>query len=483
MIRIVIILQLALLVISKDFVHSNTSDIDSENSPDTFIKIPLTKLNPYKDSSNNLKRKRRSIFQHYNLLDNTLYSDIKRISNDLFGSFYDDYLDPSKMMKKLLKDLKMGLSQYPKPKYSFPFDDQSNEVNPPNIIDDASGGDESSIYLKNYNDASYAGSIQIGNPPQEFSVIFDTGSSDIWVPSSKCSKHNIACQKHKRYDSSKSNSFRKANQRFDITYGTGAVKGFTSVDSVRVGNLEIKNQIFGEVTKEIGSTFVNVKFDGIFGLGFPSISVSDKVSPLVRMQQQGVIKRRMFCFILHHTDEKKSPYGNYYIGGELHIGGCEYKPVLYVPLTKLGYWQFLMSSVIVKKPSGSRFYACDGGCQAIMDSGTSLITGPASEVDVINEILGAKKNHNTGEYHIDCRMTRNINARPKITFIIGGEEFTLTAKDYILQIEDDLCLSGFMSLSTTHGSTEWIIGDTFMRRVVTVFDMDKHRLGIAPKPQ
>lgn len=142
---------------------------------------------------------------------------------------------------------------------------------------------------------------------------------------------------------------------------------------LKVANLEIKNQVFGEVTKEIGSTFVNVKFDGIFGMGFPSISVSDNISPLVRMEQQGVIKHKVFCFVLHHTNEKKSPYGNGYIGGELHIGGCEFKPTLYVPLTKLGYWQFLMSSVIVTKSNGLRFHACKAGCQAIMDTGTSLV--------------------------------------------------------------------------------------------------------------
>ena len=55
-------------------------------------------------------------------------------------------------------------------------------------------------------------------------------------------------------------------------------------------------------------------------------------------------------------------------------------------VTKRGYWQIALDIVTVSDGSAT---ACQGGCQAIIDSGTSYLLGPTTEIESVNDAIHA----------------------------------------------------------------------------------------------
>eukprot|EP00117_Sycon_ciliatum_P010375 scpid67234/ scgid12294/ Lysosomal aspartic protease len=330
-------------------------------------------------------------------------------------------------------------------------------------------GDE---ILTDYKDAQYYGPITIGTPAQSFNVIFDTGSSNLWVPSSKCPITDLACDLHHKYHSDRSSTYKANGSSFAIRYGTGSLKGFLSTDSVSISLLTVRNQTFAEGTNIPGLTFIMAKFDGILGLAFSKISV-DGVTPVFdNMVRQGLVKEAAFSFWLDRNPEGQQ-------GGEMLLGGIDTKrytgDIAWTPLNSETYWQFKMTSVSV---AGGGSYC--GGCDAIADTGTSLLAGPKDEMDKLNKELGATPII-SGEYMIDCSK---IDTLPVVSFVINGKTFALTGKEYVLKVSaggQTECISGFAGIALPRPL--WILGDVFIGAYYTVFDKANERVGFATSVQ
>ncbi|KAL4700029.1 hypothetical protein H8957_000143 [Semnopithecus entellus] len=324
--------------------------------------------------------------------------------------------------------------------------------------------------LINYLDMEYFGTISIGSPPQNFTVIFDTGSSNLWVPSVYCT--SPACKTHTRFQPSQSSTYSQPGQSFSIQYGTGSLSGIIGADQVSVEGLTVVGQQFGESVTEPGQTFVDAEFDGILGLGYPSLAVGGVTPVFDNMMAQNLVDLPMFSVYMSSNPEGGA-------GSELIFGGYDHShfsgSLNWVPVTKQGYWQIALDNIQV----GGTVMFCSEGCQAIVDTGTSLITGPPDKIKQLQNAIGAAPVD--GEYAVECA---NLNVMPDVTFTINGVPYTLSPTAYtLLDFVDGMqfCSSGFQGLNIyPPAGPLWILGDVFIRQFYSVFDRGNNRVGLAP---
>ena len=147
-------------------------------------------------------------------------------------------------------------------------------------------------------------SISIGTPPQDFKVVFDTGSSIFWVPSSECNLLT-PCRAHHQYNHSKSNTYVPTGK----TFSSGSVSGLFSQDTVLIENLKVKNQVFGEATNITGLAFLTAKFDGILGLAYPAVGDLPSI-----FHNLGLVKKPVFGFYLNRNLPSPEPGGEFTLG-------------------------------------------------------------------------------------------------------------------------------------------------------------------------
>jgi len=111
---------------------------------------------------------------------------------------------------------------------------------------------------------AYYGQIGVGTPKQKFTVVFDTGSGNLMLPSSYCSSE--ACNTHRKYARRDSISAKDidydgtevkkgaARDQITVTFGTGEISGVFVEDDICIGELCARGS-FVAATEETDDPF------------------------------------------------------------------------------------------------------------------------------------------------------------------------------------------------------------------------------------
>lgn len=331
----------------------------------------------------------------------------------------------------------------------------------------------SSGALHGGHSSDYFGTIRVGSPAREFSVLFDTGSGNLLLPSVLCD--GKACLKHRRFNVSSSSSgvdigflarpdaeVGEDGDRdiVEVAFGTGTASGVIAKDKVCLGSTCARID-FVAATDMSDQPFGDAAYDGIFGLGLTGLSQGTQFNLIDCMVRDKVLKTSIFSVFLGATDAEDSEitFGRY---KQEHMSGN----MLWVPVAGNEFWQVELDDVAIQ---GMPMDICQKkNCLAIFDTGTSLLAGPTDFVNTLIDTLNVSS---------DCS---NYDTLPDLAFMIRNRSFSLSRQDYVDRNNSRDCSVSVMAQDTPPPRGPlFILGDPFLRKYYTVYNRELLQIGLA----
>lgn len=334
--------------------------------------------------------------------------------------------------------------------------------------------------IHNSYDTAYYTTIGVGTPPVWFSVVIDTGSADLWIPSA-----NNAAAKNAKYVCKASTTSFPLNIPVTTWYGIGSASGSIVSDTVRFGSLESPQHIF--IQADSSSNVQPAGVDGLMGLGFSAMSWANSKVPDALVGRTSLIEN---CF--RNKQITEAAFGiwldgytawnaapNSVVGGELALGSIAGNPARYtgnitwldVP-SRTAWWSVAWDGVT--GPDGINLRPPGRNIQGIVDTGTALILVDYAVAAKLNSFIGAWTTNIRGMWGVSCNKLRA--SAVTFTITLQGKSFTLTSADLPTRVWPDdasTCFAPFQAKSSQDTLDQWILGDIFLRKYYSIYDYNK----------
>ncbi|KAE8181464.1 hypothetical protein CF335_g8928, partial [Tilletia laevis] len=211
--------------------------------------------------------------------------------------------------------------------------------------------------------------------------------------------------------------------------------------------------------------------DGIFGFGWPTLATGNE-DPFWISSGANV-----FSMYLASSDDFRNSYA---YGGVINLGQPNSSlytgSINYVPITRKVYWTVELQAFGV----GDTQLQLYQDQPAVIDSGTSLIGAPDRIVSNFYASIPNARNVSGSEgfYEYPCS---DSNLGIQMTF--GGQAYSIPDANFVFDqgTDENYCVGALFGNGEdgTGADQQFIVGDSFMRGVYTVFDGPKASVGFA----
>lgn len=309
-------------------------------------------------------------------------------------------------------------------------------------------------------DFSYFIEASLGSSGKSLYMLCDTGAGTTWVMGSNC--NSDACKMHTTWEPSDSTTSKVVGDSFSLNYGTGAVNGTLTEDSISIASVKV-TMAFG-VANTTSDDFTSFAFDGILGLSMNNGSSDNFMGSI---KEDKLLKSNVFSVALDRAEDGPNT-------GQITFGGIDSSKltgdITYTSVTATanGDWAIPMDGMGY---DGNK--ANVTGRLAYIDTGTTYAFGPPDDVANLYKIIPGASSIDGVTYTAPCKSDKSIT----VTF--SGVEHNISVKDWLSEPSDSgVCTSNIFGREVVAGA--WFLGAVYLKNVYTVFDVDETRIGEFP---
>ncbi|KAL8734495.1 MAG: hypothetical protein Q9166_001395 [cf. Caloplaca sp. 2 TL-2023] len=321
----------------------------------------------------------------------------------------------------------------------------------------------------------YTANISLGTPPQEFTLLVDTGSSDLWVnsPGSDICQYPGygLCSDSGTYNANASSTYAYLNSDFDVRYldGSRGLGDYAS-DTLRIGSeRELEGMQFG-IGYQSSSTV------GVLGLGY-SANAGSPGEPYPNLPQrlvdQGHIQSNAYSLWL---DDIESNTGTILFGGvdtEKYHGTLQTLPIQQVD-GRFIHFIVTLTGLSLSRSGRRQAFEQHLPTAVLLDSGTSLTYLPNELTDAIYTELGIQSYGSQEYVYVDCSLA---DSNDTLDFELTSVHIVIPMNELVIPDSGprDRCIFGIVESNNTIG----LLGDTWLRSAYVVYDLDNNEISLA----
>jgi hypothetical protein len=329
--------------------------------------------------------------------------------------------------------------------------------------------------------------LQLGNPPQTFSFLYDVGHFESIIPGVNCTK----CDKRNLFNESSSSTYKPNGTEYtDIDYIISKVHGYLATDFMFIPKTNISTNInfviYDDFTNEFG-----INFDGVLGLehNYKRSSIAMNSSLIDLLHKEGKISKRIVTQKIHNSSNGQLIIGD--LSEEIYDNLKNYSTCA-LNSEMDSKWNCALQKLFLGDNTNDSFTLGTNNRNyeyTFFSTINNFIIASNSSLEYFNSTYFGNSTKDgkcritllNNYYVFKCKKASfNLSHFQDLNIVIDGFGYKIYAKDLFVSVSSDKDIQFLIYFK--QDTSDWILGQPLLKNYQIVFDGETDVVGFFGGP-